>query len=85
MRNDQKPHPLKAHAKRFRSTSGNVATLTALLMPAALTLAAFAVDQGSLYLERRHLQNLTDLAAIAAAANISQPGKAAKALFEANG
>jgi uncharacterized membrane protein len=62
-----------------------VATLTALLMPAALTLAAFAVDQGSLYLERRHLQNLTDLAAIAAAANISQPGKAAKALFEANG
>ena len=38
------------------STSGNVATLTALLMPAALTLAAFAVDQGSLYLERRHMQ-----------------------------
>jgi uncharacterized membrane protein len=79
------PKLLKALHAGLRSTSGNVATLTALLMPAALTLAAFAVDQGSLYLERRHLQNLTDLAAIAAAANISEPGKAAKALFEANG
>jgi uncharacterized membrane protein len=67
------------------STSGNVATLTALLMPAALTLAAFAVDQGSLYLERRHMQNLTDLAAIAAATDINAPGEAAKALFRANG
>jgi uncharacterized membrane protein len=54
-------------------------------MPAALTLAAFAVDEGSLYLERRHLQNLTDLAAIAAAAHIDEPGEAAEALFEANG
>lgn len=69
----------------LRCASGNVATLTALLMPAALTLAAFAVDEGSLYLERRHLQNLTDLAAIAAAADIAEPGQAAEALFKANG
>jgi uncharacterized membrane protein len=48
-------------------------------------LAAFAVDEGSLYLERRHLQNLTDLAAIAAAADAAEPGKAAEALFKANG
>jgi uncharacterized membrane protein len=79
--------PLRSGALRraLRSTSGNVATLTALLMPAALTLAAFAVDQGSLYLERRQLQNLTDLAAIAAAASIDEPGEAAQALFQANG
>jgi uncharacterized membrane protein len=69
----------------LRCRSGNVATLTALMMPAALTRSAFAVDEGSLYLERRHLQNLTDLAAIAAAADIAEPGKAAEALFEANG
>jgi uncharacterized membrane protein len=68
----------------LRSTSGNVATLTALLMPAALALAAFAVDQGSLYLERRQQQNLTDLAAIAAAADMEEPGTAAEALFAAN-
>jgi uncharacterized membrane protein len=85
MRKAPKTRPLRALQGPFLSTSGNVATLTALLMPAALTLAAFAVDEGSLYLERRHLQNITDLAAISAAANISEPGKAAKTLFEANG
>ena len=85
MANDPKRWVLRSLRALLRSTSGNVATLTALLMPAALTLAAFAVDEGSLYLERRHLQNLTDLAAIAAAADITEPGKAADALFKANG
>jgi uncharacterized membrane protein len=85
MANDPEQCALRGFRAWLRSTSGNVATLTALLMPAALILAAFAVDEGSLYLERRQLQNLTDLAAIAAAANIDEPGKAAKALFEANG
>jgi uncharacterized membrane protein len=85
MANDPKPWVLRSLRALLRSTSGNVATLTALLMPAALTLAAFAVDEGSLYLERRHLQNLTDLAAIAAAADTAEPGQAAQALFRANG
>ncbi len=68
-----------------RSRSGNVATITALLMPVALALAAVAVDEGSLYVQRRHIQNLTDLAAIAAASDIGHAGEAANALLKANG
>ncbi|TAN13478.1 MAG: hypothetical protein EPN45_04500 [Rhizobiaceae bacterium] len=73
-------------ATRFlRSSAGNLATLTALLTPAMLLLAAFAVDEGSLYLEQRDAQGLTDLAAITAAAHIDDAGKAASRAFFDNG
>ena len=72
--------------KRFlRSRSGNLATLTALLSPAMLLLAAFAVDEGSLYVERRDAQGLTDLAAITAAAHIDEAEEAAAQTFFDNG
>lgn len=60
--------------RRLRqSRNGNFTTLTALTAPVVLGLAAVAVDQGTLNLERRELQAVTDLAAIAASAD---PGRA---------
>lgn len=65
--------------------SGNVSTMTALLLPVGIALAAVSVDAASLYLERRETQNLTDLAAITAAANIDRAELAAKTVFMDNG
>lgn len=77
-----RPHlPLR----RFSSDqSGNFATLSALFAPVAITLAAFAVDEGALYVERRQAQAITDLAAIAAAADLSNAEAVARATFTAN-
>jgi len=58
---------LKLLQRRLRrSRGGNFTTLTALTAPVMFALAAVAVDQGTLNLERRQLQTITDIAAIAA-------------------
>ncbi|WP_245454914.1 pilus assembly protein TadG-related protein [Mesorhizobium sp. M9A.F.Ca.ET.002.03.1.2] len=49
----------------------NFTVMTALSAPFALALAAVAIDEGSIYLERREAQAMTDLAAISAASNIN--------------
>lgn len=49
----------------------NFTVMTALSAPFALALAAVAVDEGSIYVERREAQAMTDLAAITAASNIN--------------
>jgi uncharacterized membrane protein len=64
--------------------SGNVAIMGALLLPIGIAAAAFAVDEGSLYLERREAQSITDLAAITAAANIDRAETAVLTTFEDN-
>lgn len=69
----------------LRSRAGNLATLTALLSPAMLLLAAFAIDEGSLYVEQRDAQGLTDLAAITAAAHVDDAEEAASRTFFDNG
>ena len=65
--------------------SGHFAMMTAIVMPVALALGAFAVDAGSLYLERRQAQTLADLAAIAAAANIDKAEEAVRLVLADNG
>jgi uncharacterized membrane protein len=75
----------EGRAPFFRCTAGNLATLTALLTPSMLLLAAFAVDQGSLFVEQREAQGLTDLAAITAAAHIDNAEDAASRTFFDNG
>lgn len=73
-------------SNRFRAArSGNVATMTALVAPVGLVLAAVAVDSASLYYERREAQALTDLAAITAAAHIDKAGDAVAATLKDNG
>lgn len=54
-------------SKFLKARSGHFAIMTALTAPAAIVLAAIAVDSGSLYVEKRQAQALADLAAIAAA------------------
>ncbi|MBI1622039.1 pilus assembly protein TadG-related protein [Aquamicrobium zhengzhouense] len=56
-------------SKFLKARSGHFAIMTALTAPAAIVLAAIAVDSGSLYVEKRQAQALADLAAIAAALN----------------
>lgn len=68
-----------------RETSGHVAIMTAIMTPVALTLAAFAVDVGSLYVEKREAQALTDLAAITAAANLDKAQAASLLTMTDNG
>lgn len=80
-----RPHRLATLRRLLRDTSGNFAIMTAIFTPVALALAAFAVDLGSLYLERREAQAITDLAAITAAANLDRPEQAALLTFADNG
>ncbi len=49
----------------------NFAVMTALSAPVALALAAVAIDEASIYTERREAQAMVDLAAITAASNIT--------------
>lgn len=68
-----------------RDRSANFAVMTALSAPVALALTAFAIDEGSLFTERRAAQSLADLAAIAAAANIGNAEAAAITVLKDNG
>jgi len=70
--------PVLTSIKRFtRERTGNVAIMSGVSLPVMIVAAAFAVDEGSLYFERREAQALTDLAAITAAANIANAEAAA--------
>ena len=70
--------PIPASIKRLvRDRGGNVAIMSGVFLPITILAAAFAVDEGSLYFERREAQALTDLAAITAAANIANAEAAA--------
>lgn len=72
--------------KRFvQDVSGHFALMTAIIAPVAITLAAIAVDSGSLYVEKRRAQALVDLAAITAAANLHKPHEAAMIAMTDNG
>lgn len=77
---------LGRHIGRFaRSRAANIATLTALTMPVLLSAAALAVDEGSLFLERRQLQAAADIAAIEAAADPGDAQALAAAALTGNG
>ena len=79
-------HARATGKRRFLSDiSGNLALMTAIIMPAALVLAAFAIDEGALYAERRHAQSLVDLAAITAAANLDKAVAAVLTTLRDNG
>lgn len=74
-----------AQARHFtRDRSGNVAMMAATLLSVVIVAAALAVDQGSLYFERREAQALTDLAAITAAAHLQRAPEAAHITFTDN-
>ena len=75
-----------ALALRFqRDASGNVAVLGACFALVAAALTAIVTDWGSMYLERRDQQGVTDLAALIAARNLATPDVAANSVVTANG
>jgi uncharacterized membrane protein len=69
----------------LRDKRANFAVMTALSAPVALVLAAFAVDQGALFNERRAAQSVVDLAAITAAANLNNAETAVLTTLKDNG
>ncbi|MDP3659411.1 pilus assembly protein TadG-related protein [Phenylobacterium sp.] len=64
---------------------GGVAILTAAGAVMMLGCAALAVDVGSIYLQARQLQGVADLAAVAAARDLPNARKAARATAAASG
>ena len=63
----------------------NIAVMTALSAPVALALAAVAIDEASIYTERREAQAMVDLAAITAASNITNVNTAVVTTLTDNG
>ncbi|MBZ9709942.1 hypothetical protein LB543_24870 [Mesorhizobium sp. ESP7-2] len=63
----------------------NFAVMTALSAPVALALAAVAIDEASIYTERREAQAMVDLAAITAASNINNVNTAVVTTLTDNG
>src|SRR5438445_7715043 len=63
----------------------NFAVMTALSAPVALALAAVAIEEASIYTERREAQSMVDLAAITAASNITNVNTAVVTTLTDNG
>jgi len=77
---------MRAGGLRFlKAREGNLATMAALIAPLFLAIAALTIDSSSLYLERRQLQNMADLAAISGASAIGTASDAVKKQLQANG
>ena len=76
---------MAATRRLLADRSGNFAIMTALCTPVALALSAFAIDEGSLYNERRAAQSIVDLAAITAASNITNAQQAVLTTLSDNG
>ena len=73
-------------AVRFaRDISGSIAIMTAAFLMVAIAATALAIDVGSLYLERRTLQGVADLAAVSGASDIDHAEAAVAATLKANG
>ncbi|MGE0232346.1 MAG: pilus assembly protein TadG-related protein [Flavobacteriaceae bacterium] len=77
---------LVGQIRRFiPAADGGTAIMAAVILAMSILFAAIAVDGGALYLERRKMQGLTDLAAIAAATNVNAPVTAAELFMRENG
>jgi uncharacterized membrane protein len=73
------------HSRFVVDRRGAVAIATALLSVALLGFAALATDVGFFYFQKRDLQTYTDLAAIAAAQNLSTAQQTAASELQLNG
>jgi uncharacterized membrane protein len=75
------PFPIRSFARDRR---GGVALIVAIASFVIFAIAAFAVDLGSFYFEKRKLQTANDLAAISAASDLTHANAAAVATLGAN-
>ena len=76
---------MKRPATLLSDRSGNIGTLAALSLPLMVFSIALGVDYGYLTVQQRQLQAAADLAAIAAAANVTEAEKSAASYFALNG
>jgi uncharacterized membrane protein len=63
---------------------GSIAVLAAMVAMVMMAVAALAIDTGKVFVDRRHAQSATDLAAIAAVSDLPNALKAAKATAARN-
>lgn len=76
---------LRARLAAYRADErGGIAILSCAFFMVGIGVSAFAVDLGSLYLEKRRAQSFTDLAAMAAAADLTHAEAAARATLASN-
>ncbi len=67
----------------MKQEKGQVAVIVAILLVVLVGMAAYAIDVGSLYQERRHLQTVADAAALAGAQELPErPDLAEQAAIE---
>ncbi len=64
---------------------GNIAIMSALMTPMLVAVAAFGVDEGAIFYDKRILQGNTDVAAIVAADNIAAAEAFARTSLAENG
>lgn len=69
----------------LRSQDANIGISAALVMPLVIASMGLGIDYGYLTVQKREMQSAVDLAAIAAAANISSAEKAVLNHFSNNG
>lgn len=67
-----------------RDDRGGIAIISCAFFMVAIGASALAIDVGSLYLEKRRAQGVTDLAAMAAAGDLAHAEAAARATLIAN-
>lgn len=80
------PTQHRRQSRGFRTDeAGTIALISAILLPLTVICAALATDLGRLYLERRALQGATDLAAMAAAAELDRAETLATRTLASNG
>lgn len=77
--------PVCALNANGRDERGQIAVITAIFAPVAAMMAALAIDTGAISAQKRELQGLADMAAIAAASNLKEPEKAAWLVLSDNG
>src|SRR5580698_8016815 len=71
--------------KRFLADrSGNIAIFSAVVMILVMGMAAFGVDVGKMFADRRTAQSTTDIAALVAASNITNAPAAVAAAMTSN-
>jgi uncharacterized membrane protein len=67
-----------------RDDRGGIAIIASAFFMVGIACSALAIDIGSLYLEKRNAQSITDLAAMAAAGDLAHAEAAARATLVAN-
>jgi uncharacterized membrane protein len=75
---------MEAHSDGRRER-GDIAIIAAIVLPLIILAAAFAIDLGHIAYVKRHLQKVADVAAIAAAQDLSNPQAGAQASAQYNG